>query len=105
MGIGGQLRGGKEALAALDSRTLARLLGKTLQSVERVLPIPQLVFDVVDGSGGRVGGFTFAIPAFSKQPTECRILSPWVEIGGYHWRLVVHPGGNKTGRGTHLSGE
>ena len=73
----------EEALAALDSGTLARLLGKTLESVERVLPIPQHVFDVVDGSGGSVGGFTFAIPAFSQLPAEPSINSSWVGIGGF----------------------
>ena len=95
----------EEALAELDSGTLARLLGKTLQSVERVLPIPKHVFDVADGSGGSVGGFTFAIPAFSQLPTEPSIYSPWVEIGGFQWRLRIIPGGSLDGQGTHLSGE
>ena len=95
----------EEALAALDSGTLARLLGKTLESVERVLPIPQHVFDVVDGSGGSVGGFTFAIPAFSQLPAEPSIYSPWEESGGFQWRLLVYPGGSSDGQGTHLSGE
>ena len=99
------LAAGEEALAALDSRTLARLLSKTLQSVKTGLPDGQHVFDVRDGSDGGAGGFTFAIPAFSKLPAEPSIYSPWVEIGGFHWRLEVYPSGCNKIRGTHLSGE
>ena len=95
LGHWGTVAVGEEALAALDSRTLARLLGKTLQSVESVLPLSQQAFDVLDGSGGSGGGFIFAIPAFSKQPARDCIDSPWVEIGGFQWCLEVCPGGYK----------
>jgi hypothetical protein len=105
LGHWGTVAAGEEALAVLDSRTLTRLLDKTLQSVTAGLPNCQHVFDVHDGSDGSAGGFIFAIPAFSKLPAESPIYSPWVEIGGFCWRLYVHPRGNDTGRGSYLSGE
>ena len=93
-------------LATLEEQCLGLMADRlALQSVERVLPIPKHVFDVADGSGGSVGGFTFAIPAFSQLPTEPSIYSPWVEIGGFQWRLRIIPGGSLDGQGTHLSGE
>jgi hypothetical protein len=105
LGHWGTVAVGEDSLAALDSRTLACLLGKTLQSVESVLPLSQHAFDVLDGSGGSGGGFIFAIPAFSKQPALDCIDSPWVEIGDFRWCLEVCPGGRKRGWRTHLSGE
>ena len=105
VGHWGAVSQGEEALAALDSRTLARLLGKTLQSVEDGLPKCQHVFDVRDGSAGSTGGFMFAIPAFSKQPAGGRLESPWVDIGGFQWRLRLFSGGKGDGVGTHLSGK
>ena len=92
----------EDELAALDSATLARLLGKTLQSGEGGQHPAQHVFDVQHPTT-TAGGFIFAIPGFSKQPDT--VYSLWVEIGGFEWRLTVYPGGCGEGRGTPLSGE
>ena len=90
------------ALADLPSSTLVRLLGKTAESVGRVSRGPS-VLDVRDGRGGSVGGFTFAIPGFSKH--QGVIKSPWVEVGGFEWRLEVRPPEIRMGREASLSGD
>ena len=85
-------------LADLPSTTLMCLRGKMEETR------PPWVFDVRSGRGGAGGsGFTFAIPAFSKRQEV--IISPWVEVGGFEWRLHVFPQGRKQGWGTHLAGD
>ena len=99
---------GKRGVVVVDEQTLEALVGPTLA---RLLlqshygsAYPLRVSDVVIDSGHRSGGFTFAVENFSQRGEE-RVLSPWVEIGGFEWRLQIYPKGNNVGVGTHLSGE
>jgi hypothetical protein len=88
------------ALEALDSSTLAQLLFRLAQcSTYRPPPI----LEARPAAVGSTGGFTFAIFSFSKQRHEC--ASPWVEVGGFEWRLRVHPEGFGNAITTYLSGE
>ena len=93
--VGGH-RVDEDDLAALDSATLARLLGKTLQSTQGGRHPARQVFDVQQTSDAG-GGFTFAIAGFSGERDV--IESPWVEVGGFEWKLEVYPGGR------HMSGD
>ena len=93
---------GEDDLAALDSATLARLLGKTLQSTQGGRHPAHQLFDVQQKSDA-AGGFTFAIAGFSGERDIIR--SPWVEVDGFEWRLDVYPGGRHGGLGTHVSGD
>ncbi|KAL4433896.1 hypothetical protein ABPG75_000337 [Micractinium tetrahymenae] len=94
------------ALAAFDPATLARLLQLlSVRAVGSAYRSPPL-FDVrPDCSASQEGGFTWAIQGFSRLRTvaEPGLLSPWVEVGGFRWRLQVYPYGKRDGAGSHLS--
>ena len=96
----------EDDLAALDSGTLARLLGKTLQSKRAGRHPPQQVCDTQAFSDGTAGSFTFAIAGFSsKRGITDGIQSPWVEVGGFEWFLHVFPSGHGADQGTYMSGD
>ena len=94
-------------LAALDSATLARLVRSMSQQATRRLYRSPPVFDVRPGGPGQAGGFTWAVPRFSRNSRgsgDGCLLSPWTEVAGFQWRIRLHPGGSGSGRGSHLSG-
>lgn len=93
----------QEALAALDSTTLARLLHASLAHVQGGAYCPPPLSGVRPGAAGRTGGFTFTVPAFSEKD-DAAIYSPWVRVGGFEWRLEVYPKGYRTTGTGHLSG-
>lgn len=91
-------------LAALDSATLVRLLGKALQGTAAGVRPSRELFDV-QHYGGAAGGFTFGICDFSRlREGNNTIQTPWVELGGFEWRFKVFPSGTHEAQGTHLSG-
>lgn len=114
-GAGGWQDGRQEAtLATFDSATLARLVRSMSEQAGRRLYRSPPIFDVRPGGPGQAGGFTWAVPRFSRHSSGgskhmerssggC-LLSPWTEVAGFHWRLRLHPGGSGSGRGSHLSG-
>lgn len=91
-----------EALAALDSATLARLLRASLAHVQGGVYCPPPISGVRPAAVGRTGGFTFTLPAFSER--DAAVQSPWVRVAGHEWRLRVYPEGYSAGAGDHLSG-
>lgn len=113
-GAGGWQDGRQEAsLAALDSATLARLVRSVSEQATRRLYRSPPVFDVRPGGPGQAGGFTWAVPGFSrhsrrssssKDDSASCLLSPWTEVAGFQWRVRLHPGGSGSARGSHLSG-
>ncbi|KAL4441899.1 hypothetical protein ABPG77_003815 [Micractinium sp. CCAP 211/92] len=104
---GGRWPAGQAAeLAAFDPATLAQLLQLlSVRAVGSVYRSPN-VFDVrPDCSAAQEGGFTWSIQGFSRLRgvEEPGLLSPWVEVGGFQWRLQVYPTGKRDGAGSHLS--
>ena len=83
----------EDALAALDSSTLAQLvLAVAVAKAERQPSgsRPAAMVDVV--VSGAFGGFTFVVPGFGSGPIDSALMykeSPWVEVGGFRWRLDV----------------
>lgn len=88
-------------LAAFDPATLARLLQLlSVRAVGSAYRSPA-VFDVrPDCSDDREGGFTWCIQGFSRLGgvQEPGLLSPWVEVGGFQWRLQVRRRGGRGAR-------
>ncbi|KAL4433894.1 hypothetical protein ABPG75_000335 [Micractinium tetrahymenae] len=99
-------QGGRQeaALAAFDSATLARLVRSMSQQAVRGLHRAPPVFDVRPGGPGQAGGFTWAVPGFSRRAGSggC-LLSFWTEVAGFQWCNRLHPGGSGSGGGSHLS--
>lgn len=97
-----------EALEGFDSLVLTQLLRKTgLRSLGSIYR-PSLLFDLrPEATGGATGGFTYCLEAFSTQHgTEPGgIFSPWADVGGFRWRLNVHPKGKDDAKGIHLAGK
>ncbi len=95
---GGRWPAGQAAeLAAFDPATLAQLLQLlSVRAVGSVYRSPN-VFDVrPDCSAAQEGGFTWSIQGFSRLRgvEEPGLLSPWVEVGGFQWRLQVRRSGS-----------
>lgn len=98
--------GGTEpaALEALDSSTLAQLLVLAVHKARcQAAELPAIVDSV--SYRGLSGGFTFRITGLGGDEDinyDEPAISPWVDIGGFKWRLEVHPFGDlKHPRGAH----
>ncbi|KAL4433881.1 hypothetical protein ABPG75_000322 [Micractinium tetrahymenae] len=94
--------GGSEPalLEAVDHSTLATLLVLLVDKARRLggqqLPLPQVV-DAVP-YGGSSGGFTLRISGFGTAEEGyllAEVASPWVDIGGFRWQLLVYPLGGQ----------
>lgn len=94
-------------LAACRSESLADLACQLAEAVDAGGFAPPRLFDVRHAPGGGAGGFTFRIEdARWRLAHRCApVLSPWVNIGGFEFRVWVYLNGNVDGAGNSVSGE
>lgn len=95
-----------EQLAACRSDSLAELAGQLAESVDARGFAPPRLFDVRHAPGGGAGGFCLRIDdAHWRLANRCApVLSPWVSIGGFEFRVWVYMNGNVDGAGNNVSG-
>ena len=51
---------------------------------------------------GASGAYTWKVASLSTQ-TEAQLCSPSFTVGGIEWQMDLHPKGDQTGAGSHLS--
>jgi hypothetical protein len=93
------------ALAACRSDSLAELACQLAETVDAAAFSPPRLFNVRHAPGGGAGDFCFRIDDASwRLANRCApVLSPWVSIGGFEFRVWVYMNGNVDGTGNSVS--